>query len=157
MSATSRCWNGWSVPSAAPKLAEARADPAGGVLRELVDGAVPRLRQAADALAADSADEEWDDAWQEMGRLQLGARRGRPGAARGGRPRPQQRLAAAAAAGPGARRPTSGGAALLMVAELTPELAFLAGRDFERETDKARRTRRQFVREWAKIAKKLAA
>ena len=48
-------------------------------------------------------------------------------------------------------------AALLMVAELTPELAFLAGRDFERETDKARRTRREFVREWSRIAKKLDA
>jgi hypothetical protein len=46
---------------------------------------------------------------------------------------------------------------MLLVADLTPELAFLAGRDFERETDKARRSRRQFVREWAKIAKKLDA
>ena len=45
--------------------------------------------------------------------------------------------------------------AMLMVADLTPELAFLAGRDFEREMDKARRARRQFVREWAKITKKL--
>jgi hypothetical protein len=44
-----------------------------------------------------------------------------------------------------------------MVAELSPELAFLAGRDFERETDKARRSRRQFVREWSKIIKKLDA
>ena len=46
---------------------------------------------------------------------------------------------------------------MLMVADLTPELAFLAGRDFEREMDKARRSRRQFVREWAKITKKLAS
>jgi hypothetical protein len=44
---------------------------------------------------------------------------------------------------------------MVMVADLTPELAFLAGRDFEREMDKARRARRQFVREWAKITKKL--
>ena len=48
-------------------------------------------------------------------------------------------------------------AALLMVAELTPELAFLAGRDFERETDKARRTRRRVRPRWARIAKKLDA
>ena len=38
---------------------------------------------------------------------------------------------------------TSESTAMLMVADLTPELAFLAGRDFERETDKARRTRRR--------------
>jgi hypothetical protein len=50
---------------------------------------------------------------------------------------------------------TSEETALLMVAELSPELAFQAGRDFERETDKARRSKRQFVREWAKIGKKL--
>ena len=34
---------------------------------------------------------------------------------------------------------TSEATAMLLVADLTPELAFLAGRDFERETDKARR------------------
>ena len=50
---------------------------------------------------------------------------------------------------------TSEATPMLLVADLTPELAFLAGRDFERETDKARRSRRHFVREWAKIAKKL--
>jgi hypothetical protein len=50
---------------------------------------------------------------------------------------------------------TSEATAMLMVADLTPELAFLAGRDFEREMDKARRARREFVREWAKITKKL--
>ena len=52
---------------------------------------------------------------------------------------------------------TSEETALLLVADLSPELEFLAGRDFERETDKARRSKREFVRDWAKVVKKLDA
>ncbi len=141
----------------APKLADARADPASQVLRELISGALRRVRRAADGLAADSADEDWDDAWQEMGRLNWVldvAAQVLPDEAT----KLQHRLADTAGLLAQVHDDRSSeAAALLMVAELTPQLAFLAGRDFERETDKARRTRREFVREWSRIAKKLDA
>ena len=54
----------------APKLAEVRAEPAGVILSELVASAVDRLRQSADALTVDAPEEEWDEAWREIGRLQ---------------------------------------------------------------------------------------
>jgi len=141
----------------APKLADARAEPAGEVLRELISGALRRVRRAADGLAADSSDEDWDDAWQEMGRLNWVldvAGQVLPDEAT----KLQHRLADTAGLLAQVHDDRSSeAAALLMVAELTPQLAFLAGRDFERETDKARRTRREFVREWSRIAKKLDA
>ena len=115
------------------------------------------MRRAADRLAADSSDEDWDDAWQEMGRLNWVldvAAQVLPDEAA----KLQRRLADTAGLLAQVHDDRSSeAAALLMVAELTPELAFLAGRDFERETDKARRTRREFVREWSRIAKKLDA
>ena len=43
------------------------------------------------------------------------------------------------------------------VANLLPEQAFAAGRDFERETRKSRHIRREFVEVWAKTKKKLGA
>ena len=43
------------------------------------------------------------------------------------------------------------------VARLLPAQAFAAGRDFEREYRRTRRSRRQFVECWAKTKKKLAA
>jgi hypothetical protein len=139
-----------------PKLAEVRAEPTGVILAELIEVAVARLRRAADALAADSAEEEWDEAWQEMGRLQWVldvAAQVLPDSRQ-----TQQRLASAAQVlAQVHENRTSEATAMLLVAELSPELAFLAGRDFERETDKARRSRRQFLREWSKIAKKLDA
>ena len=138
-----------------PKLAEIRADPTRVILLELIAAAVARLRQTADVLTADSAEEEWDDAWQETGRLQLVLDVA-------GQVLPddllktQQRLASAARLLVEVHDDrTSEETALLMVADLSPELAFLAGRDFERETDKARRSKRQFIREWSKIIKKL--
>jgi hypothetical protein len=145
----------WAVRS--PKLAEVRTEATRVILTELVDAAVVRLRHRADALTVESAEEEWDEAWQEMGRLQrvLDV---------AGRVLPehllttQQRLASVARLLAQVHDDrTSEEAALLMVADLSPELAFLAGRDFERETDKARRSKRQFVKEWAKIVKKLDA
>ncbi|HSU36484.1 MAG TPA: hypothetical protein VLJ88_12575 [Propionibacteriaceae bacterium] len=139
----------------APKLADARADSASQVLRELIDGALRRVHRAADPLAADSSDEDWDDAWQEMGRLNWVldvAVQVLPDEAI----KLQRRLADPAGLLAQVHDDRgSEAAALLMVADLTPQLAFLAGRDFERETDKARRTRREFVRAWSRIAKKL--
>jgi hypothetical protein len=140
-----------------PRLAEVRTEPTRVILTELVDAAVARLRQTADALTVDSAEEEWDEAWQEMGRLQWVldvARQVMPDDLL----KPQQRLASAARLLAQVHDDrTSEATALLLVAELSPELAFLAGRDFERETDKARRSKREFVREWSKIVKKLDA
>ena len=43
------------------------------------------------------------------------------------------------------------------VANLAPEQAFAAGRDFERETRKSRHIRREFAEVWAKTKKKLGA
>jgi hypothetical protein len=43
------------------------------------------------------------------------------------------------------------------VANLLPEQAFAAGRDFERETRKVRHVRREFVEAWAKTKRKLGA
>jgi hypothetical protein len=43
------------------------------------------------------------------------------------------------------------------VARLLPAQAFAAGRDFEREYRRARRSRREFVEVWAKTKKKLGA
>jgi hypothetical protein len=140
-----------------PKLAEVRTEPTRVILAELVDGAVARLRQRADALTVESAEEEWDEAWQEMGRLQLVldvAGQVLPDDLL----RTQQRLASVARQLAQVHDDrTSEETALLMVADLSPELAFLAGRDFERETDKARRSKRQFVREWSRLVKKLDA
>ena len=138
-----------------PKLADVRAEPAGVILSELVAGALDRLRQSADALAVDSPEEEWDEAWREIGRLQwvldVAAQ-----ALLEDPVRIRERLTTAARLLTQVHDDrTSEATAMLMVADLTPELAFLAGRDFEREMDKARRSRRQFVREWAKITKKL--
>ena len=53
-----------------PKLADQRSDPAGEVLAGLVSIAVTRMGRCADHLNVDSADEEWEEAWQEMGRLE---------------------------------------------------------------------------------------
>ena len=53
-----------------PKLADQRSDPAGEVLAGLVSIAVTRMGRCADQLSVDSSDEEWEEAWQEMGRLE---------------------------------------------------------------------------------------
>jgi hypothetical protein len=139
-----------------PRLAEVRAEPTRVILTELIDAAVARLRRTADALTVESVEEEWDEAWQEMGRLQRVL-----DVAAHVLPDPlptQERMESAARLLTQVHDDrTSEATAMLMVAELSPDLAFLAGRDFERETDKARRTRRQFVREWSKIIKKLDA
>ena len=141
----------------APKLAEVRTEPTRVVLTQLVEAAVARLRQTADRLTVDSPEEEWDEAWQEMGRMQWVldvATQVLPEELL----KTQQRLASAARLLTQVHDDrTSEETAMLMVAELSPDLAFHAGRDFERETDKVRRSKRQFVREWSKIAKKLDA
>ncbi len=48
-------------------------------------------------------------------------------------------------------------AAVQRAAELPPELAFVAGRDFERDARRARRARRDLVRLWSRTEKKLPA
>ena len=138
-----------------PKLADQRAEPAREVLTELIATSLGRLRRAADALTTESAAEEWTEAWQEMGRLHLVL-----DVAGQVLPDEPARLESTLEAASRLLAQvhddrTSESTALLLVADMPPELAFLAGRDFERETDKARRNRRDFVREWSKVAKKL--
>ena len=141
----------------APGLAGVRAESAGVVLAGLVGDAVDRLRRAADPLTPTSSEAEWDEAWREIGRLQwvLDV---------AGQVLPDDpalipgRLTAAARLLAQIHDLRSSEAdALVLVAGLPPEQAFAAGRDFERETGRARRVRRQFVREWAKITRRLDA
>jgi hypothetical protein len=140
-----------------PKLADQRSDPAGEVLAGLVSLAVTRMSQCAEHLNVDSPDEEWEEAWQEMGRLDWVV-----GVAGQVLPeeaatiqhqllKPRQLLA---------EIHNDHRRELLtaeQVAKLQPSQAFAAGRDFEREYRRSRRARRDFVGVWAKTKKKLGA
>ncbi|HEY6683536.1 MAG TPA: hypothetical protein VI030_11215 [Propionibacteriaceae bacterium] len=141
----------------APKLADQRSDPAGEVLAGLVSIAVTRMGRCADHLNVDSADEEWEEAWQEMGRLEWVV-----GVAGQVLPeeaatiqhqllKPRQLLAEIH---DDHRREL---VTAEQVAKLLPAQAFAAGRDFERESRRVRRARREFVDVWAKTKKKLGA
>jgi hypothetical protein len=140
-----------------PKLADQRSDPAGEVLAGLVSIAVTRMGRCADQLSVDSSDEEWEEAWQEMGRLEWVV-----GVAGQVLPdeaatiqhqllKPRQLLAEIHN---DHRREL---VTAEQVAKLLPAQAFAAGRDFEREYRRARRARREFVEVWAKTKKKLGA
>jgi hypothetical protein len=141
----------------APKLADQRSDPAGEVLAGLVSIAVTRMARCADHLNVDSADEEWEEAWQEMGRLEWVV-----GVAGQVLPEEaatiQQQLLKArqllAEIYDDHRREL---VTAEQVAKLIPAQAFAAGRDFERESRRVRRARREFVDVWAKTKKKLGA
>ena len=140
-----------------PKLADQRSDPAGEVLAGLVSLAVTRMSQCAEHLNVDSPDEEWEEAWQEMGRLDwlVGV---------AGQVLPEE----AATIQHQLLKPRQLLAEIHndhrrelftaeQVAKLLPSQAFAAGRDFEREYRRARRARRDFVELWAKTKKKLGA
>jgi hypothetical protein len=140
-----------------PKLADQRSDPAGEVLAGLVSMAVTRMRRCADHLNADSLDEEWEEAWQEMGRLEWVV-----GVASQVLPeesatirqhllKPRQLLSEIH------NDHHRELATYERVASLLPEQAFAAGRDFERETRRSRHARREFAESWAKTKKKLGA
>jgi hypothetical protein len=140
-----------------PKLADQRSDPASEVLAGLVSIAVTRMGRCADQLNADSVDEEWEEAWQEMGRLEWVV-----GVAGQVLPeeaaliqhqllKPRQLLAEIHN---DHRREL---VTAEQVAKLLPVQAFAAGRDFEREFRRTRRARREFVEVWAKTKKKLGA
>jgi hypothetical protein len=139
----------------APRLADQRSDPAGEVLAGLVSMAVARMNRCADQLIVDSPDEEWEEAWQEMGRLEWVV-----GVA--GQVLPEE----AATIQHQLVKPRQ----LLteihndyrrelvtaeQVARLLPAQAFAAGRDFERGYRRVRRSRREFLDVWAKTKKKL--
>jgi hypothetical protein len=140
-----------------PRLADQRSDPAGEVLTGLVSMAVARMNRCADQLIVDSPDEEWEEAWQEMGRLEwvIGV---------AGQVLPQE----AATIQHQLLKPRQLLAEIHndhrrelvtaeQVAKLLPAQAFAAGRDFEREYRRVRRSRREFVEVWAKTRKKLGA
>ena len=140
-----------------PKLADQRSDPAGDVLAGLVSMAVARMRRCADHLNVDSLDDEWEEAWQEMGRLEWVV-----GVASQVLPeesatihqhlfKPRQLLSEIH----NDRHREL--ATYERVANLPPEQAFAAGRDFERETRRSRHARREFAESWAKTKKKLGA
>jgi hypothetical protein len=140
-----------------PKLADQRTNPAGEVLAGLVSMAVTRMRHCADHLNVDSLDEEWEEAWQEMGRLEWVV-----GVAAQVLPeeaaiiqhqllRPHQLLSEIH------NDHHRELATYDRVAGLPAEQAFAAGRDFERETRKSRHARREFAEAWAKTKKKLGA
>src|SRR5215212_2314156 len=140
-----------------PRLADQRSDPAGEVLAGLVSMAVARMSRCADQLIVDSSDEEWEEAWREMGRLEWVvsvASQVLPEEAATIQQqllRPRQLLAEIH---DDHRREL---VTAEQVARLLPAQAFAAGRDFEREYRRTRRSRRQFVECWAKTKKKLGA
>jgi hypothetical protein len=140
-----------------PRLADQRSDPAGEVLAGLVSMAVARMSRCADQLIVDSSDEEWEEAWKEMGRLEWVV-------SVAGQVLPEE----AATIQQQLLRPRQLLAEIHndhrrelvtaeQVARLLPAQAFAAGRDFEREYRRTRRSRRQFVECWAKTKKKLGA
>jgi hypothetical protein len=140
-----------------PRLADQRSDPAGEVLAGLVSMAVARMSRCADQLIVDSPDEEWEEAWKEMGRLEWVV-------SVAGQVLPEE----AATIQQQLLRPRQLLAEIHndhrrelvtaeQVARLLPAQAFAAGRDFEREYRRTRRSRRQFVECWAKTKKKLGA
>jgi len=140
-----------------PRLADQRSDPAGEVLAGLVSMAVARMSRCADQLIVDSSDEEWEEAWREMGRLEWVV-------SVAGQVLPEE----AATIQQQLLRPRQLLAEIHndhrrelvtaeQVARLLPAQAFAAGRDFEREYRRTRRSRRQFVECWAKTKKKLGA
>jgi hypothetical protein len=140
-----------------PKLADQRSDPAGEVLAGLVSIAVTRMNGCAAQLTVDSSDEEWEEAWQEMGRLEWVV-----GVAGQVLPeeaamiqhqllKPRQLLAEIHN---DHRREL---VTAEQVARLLPAQAFAAGRDFERQFRRTRRARREFMDVWAKTKKKLGA
>lgn len=140
-----------------PRLADQRSDPAGEVLAGLVSVAVARMSRCADQLIVDSSDEDWEEAWREMGRLEWVV-------SVAGQVLPEE----AATIQQQLLRPRQLLAEIHndhrrelvtaeQVARLLPAQAFAAGRDFEREYRRTRRSRRQFVECWAKTKKKLGA
>ena len=140
-----------------PRLADQRSDPAGEVLAGLVSMAVARMSRCADQLIVDSSDEDWEEAWREMGRLEWVV-------SVAGQVLPEE----AATIQQQLLRPRQLLAEIHndhrrelvtaeQVARLLPAQAFAAGRDFEREYRRTRRSRRQFVECWAKTKKKLGA
>ena len=140
-----------------PRLADQRSDPAGEVLAGLISMAVNRMSRCADHLMVDSPDHEWEEAWQEMGRLEWVV-----GVA--GQVLPEE----AATIQQQLLKPRQLLAEIHndhrrelvtaeQVAKLLPAQAFAAGRDFERGYRRVRRSRREFVEIWAKTKKKLGA
>ena len=140
-----------------PKLADQRSDPAAEVLAGLVSMAVTRMRHCADHLTIDSPDEDWDEAWHEMARLEWVV-----GVA--GQVLPEESATI--------QRELLKPRQLLAeihndhhrelvtyerVANLAPEQAFAAGREFERESRRVRHARREFAEAWVKTKKKLRA
>jgi hypothetical protein len=140
-----------------PRLADQRSDPAGEVLAGLISLAINRMSRCADHLIVDSPDHEWEEAWQEMGRLEWVV-----GVA--GQVLPEE----AATIQQQLLKPRQLLAEIHndyrrelvtseQVAKLLPAQAFAAGRDFERGYRRVRRSRREFVEIWAKTKKKLGA
>jgi hypothetical protein len=138
-----------------PKLAQNITEPTSQVLTRLITTALTRLRRVADPLSVDGPAEDWEEAWQEIGRLEWVievAAQVLPEDSR----RVQERLVRAAhRLGEVHTERLAELSRVQQVSELTPEQAFAAGRDFERAAGRARRTRRQFVREWAKTTRRL--
>src|SRR5512133_2550284 len=128
-----------------PRLADQRSDPAGEVLAGLISMAINRMSRCADHLIVDSPDDEWEEAWQEMGRLEWVV-----GVA--GQVLPEE----AATIQQQLLKPRQLLAEIHndyrrelvtadQVAKLLPAQAFAAGRDFERGYRRVRHSRREFV------------
>lgn len=126
------------------------------VLAALVTSSTDRLRRAAEDLKADSPPAAWAEAQRALGQVRWVADLfGHVESAEVERlqellAEPERLLAAVRADQAGAD------AAAAAAEQLSPREAFEAGREVERQSRDARRTRKQFLQHWARVEKTLA-
>ena len=140
-----------------PRLADLQPQATGDALRGLLALAVGRLQRVADRLTVESGHDTWEDAWLELGRLT-----GVTEVVGQVLPEESEQLEHCLAPlrellAEVRRDQAAEVAAVQRAAALPPELAFVAGRDFERDARRARRARRDLVRLWSRTVKNLPA
>jgi len=136
-----------------PRLVVDGDEPTVEVLRHLIEVETRGLREVADPLRADATDAAWDQVRQGVDRLRGLARVAAPvlpdaSAAALALVRKPARLLAAVRLGAPPSAPE--------VSAMSPEEAFVAGRDHERARQRHRGARQEFVERWAKTVRKLA-
>ncbi len=140
-----------------PKLLDAQPRTAGDGLRSLLAATAFRLRRAADRVSEDSPVEVWLEVQQEIARLA-----GVAAVVNLLLPDDAARVSEALTPLHALLDRVLGdfaveADALLQAGELTPEKAFAAGREFERESRRSRKHRREFLAGWVRARKRLPA
>ena len=140
-----------------PRVSDVRALPVAEILADLAGNAIHRFRRDADRLAVESPAAEWSQVWTQIGRLEQVLAVTRPvagdetAAVESSLAVVTPLLAEIQTDQRQADRVRDG------VAGLTPEAAFAAGSEYERTLARTRRTRRDFVKTWARARKALDA